>query len=372
MRIAYILDENISMWTGVTQKIAAKIKIWESFGHDVMVFSLRSETYSSILPRYKIISIREKSSLIRKFFQHLSNLKKLRDELKKFAPDIVYTRYIKYSFGLIRTLKSQGIYVVEINTNDISEFILVNKIIGYYNKYTRHFLFSGSSGIVAVTNELAQHHDFTKYHKPIRTISNGMLADSFGAIREENTDKYTLAFIGTPNQAWHGIEKIFYLADRIPEFNFVIIGPGYNMLKSTFPDINCLKNLMIHGYLDRDQASQVLKKCDVGISTLSLYVKNMKEASPLKTRDYLMMGLPVIIGYYDTDLSDKELSFVLNVGCRPDNIKNNINSIRSFTLDSRKINPEIIRDFARRTFDMRNKECERLQFLEQLCRDDLV
>lgn len=43
-----------------------------------------------------------------------------------------------------------------------------------------------------------------------------------------------------------------------------------------------------------------MRNCQVCIGTLALHRKNMTEASPLKTREYLAHGFPVIIGYKDT------------------------------------------------------------------------
>jgi hypothetical protein len=45
-------------------------------------------------------------------------------------------------------------------------------------------------------------------------------------------------------------------------------------------------------------------KCSICIGTLALYRKNLEEASPLKVREYIASGYPVIIGYEDTAFSD--------------------------------------------------------------------
>ena len=47
-----------------------------------------------------------------------------------------------------------------------------------------------------------------------------------------------------------------------------------------------------------------MNSSNVGIGSLSLFKVNLKEASPLKTRDYLARGLPVVVGYHDTDLEN--------------------------------------------------------------------
>jgi len=41
----------------------------------------------------------------------------------------------------------------------------------------------------------------------------------------------------------------------------------------------------------------------MGLSTLGLFLKNMDEACPLKSREYISLGLPFIYGYKDQDIN---------------------------------------------------------------------
>jgi len=109
----------------------------------------------------------------------------------------------------------------------------------------------------------------------------------------------------------------------------------------------------------------LLEQCDVGISTLAIDRKGLTEGAPLKTREYLLMGLPVIIGYQDTDLSEKT-PYVLNVGLGENNIINNLDEIHSFVLNSRVLNPASIISYASRRFNSEEKESRRLEFLKMI------
>ncbi|MNZ78728.1 hypothetical protein D3C78_973150 [compost metagenome] len=67
----------------------------------------------------------------------------------------------------------------------------------------------------------------------------------------------------------------------------------------------------------------------MAIGPLALYRRGMKEASPLKVREYLAYGLPVINGYVDTDFKE-EVPFILRIPNEPRNTANASAAIEEF------------------------------------------
>jgi hypothetical protein len=122
------------------------------------------------------------------------------------------------------------------------------------------------------------------------------------------------------------------------------------------------------GYVADDLIlEQIISECDAGIGTLNLSAKCLHEASPLKVRFYLACGLPVIIGYQDTDIRG-EHAFVLQLGDGPDNVQKNIARIRAFVINIRN-SPRVrqqARDFAEKCLDVHKKEAEKLAFMKNL------
>jgi len=55
-------------------------------------------------------------------------------------------------------------------------------------------------------------------------------------------------------------------------------------------------------YCTGDAYSRLFNEAHIAIGSLALYRLNLKEASNLKTRDYMARGIPFVIGYEDTDL----------------------------------------------------------------------
>ena len=61
-------------------------------------------------------------------------------------------------------------------------------------------------------------------------------------------------------------------------------------------------NLVFHGNLDRVGYEPLLAAATAALGTFGLYRKHMEEACPLKVREYLALGLPVIGACLDTDI----------------------------------------------------------------------
>jgi glycosyltransferase involved in cell wall biosynthesis len=109
--------------------------------------------------------------------------------------------------------------------------------------------------------------------------------------------KPALFFVGSPNQKWHGVEELVEFATLNPDIQVEIVGDTADVK---------LSNITFHGVLSPEEYRTIAAKCIAGVGTLNLSAKKMFEASPLKVREYLAMGLPVIIKYKDVDLDSSE------------------------------------------------------------------
>lgn len=163
-----------------------------------------------------------------------------------------------------------------------------------------------------------------------------------------------MLFLGSPNQPWHGVDKIYYLASKLPDVDFHLVG---------LIDKVALNNVHTYGYLSLEQYAKIVEVCDVGIGTLALHRQKMNEASPLKVREYLHFGLPVIIGYEDTDFIGKEEDFILKIPNNEENIKDNIDLVSDFIRKSKHITVDR-RRISHIYFS--EKEKKRLKFLSSL------
>jgi glycosyltransferase involved in cell wall biosynthesis len=84
-------------------------------------------------------------------------------------------------------------------------------------------------------------------------------------------------------------------------FELHIVGGGYQQFAEACAGD---ERFIFHGMRDRDYCQRIFAQCDIGIGTLALERKGMKEACPLKVREYLASGLPVYAGHQDGALPD--------------------------------------------------------------------
>jgi hypothetical protein len=103
---------------------------------------------------------------------------------------------------------------------------------------------------------------------------------------------------------WHGYERLMRslggakLSKRV---RLLLVGMDRPANFSWPADAQCAIDWL--GRKSKRDISEILKTCHVAVGTLALYKKSMKEASPLKVRECLLMGLPMILGYHDTDIT---------------------------------------------------------------------
>ena len=64
------------------------------------------------------------------------------------------------------------------------------------------------------------------------------------------------------------------------------------------------ENIVVHGSLSTSEYFRIASKCDIGIGSLALFRKNLNEASTLKVREMLAMGLPVYSGHKDSAFAE--------------------------------------------------------------------
>lgn len=292
MKIAYLIRHDITRNDGVTKKILGQINHWNSMGHVVQIYAYVPKKGDSILSAKQFVmdgAVKSRLMLDDDLYSDVSF----------FNPDMVYFRYDTWSITLSKII-SKYTSIVELNTLDLSEFYALFKLqksIKSFLRYSAYKLLRGLilrkvKGIVSVTNEIKNDFSNKKYNKPGIAVPNGIDLSEYKVIKSRNNDcsRQGLFFIGTPGQPWHGVDYIENLASKLPNFDFHIVGiEGKNTA-----------NLFYHGYLNTMQYKDILKKCSICIGSLGLHRINMREACPLKVREYLAYGYPIIIGYEDT------------------------------------------------------------------------
>src|SRR5690606_28226927 len=106
---------------------------------------------------------------------------------------------------------------------------------------------------------------------PLReTIGNGYDVARTEPRQPPANERPQLLFVGSPNQPWHGVDKLVLLAELMPECDFHIVVPNY---RRDGPG-----NVVYHGGLFGEPLVNLYKKIDVAFGTLALHRKRMREA----------------------------------------------------------------------------------------------
>jgi glycosyltransferase involved in cell wall biosynthesis len=205
---------------------------------------------------------------------------------------------------------------------------------------------------------LAESSAFTTYRKPTSVIANGIDLENFEPLPAPANSTPRLAFIGNPGYPWHGVDKLVELAGLLPDVQLDVIGyeelPGFDELP---------ENLKLHGYLPEAEYKRILAGADAAISSLGLHRIGLEEASPLKSRECLAFGLPLILAYVDTNLHNLETDFLLRIPNKEDNIQSHGQAIRDFAyrMRGRRVDRSLIT-----SIDQVAKEKERIRFFEEI------
>jgi hypothetical protein len=370
MKIAYIASGVSSKFDGVNKKLLSTINKWNEMGHDARLILVEDKTYIppiEFLNNPSVMLIHYKKRL--EFY--LS--KCLLEDIEKWDPEVIYVRgIVPHYMRSLRLFGKRGYLIVqEVNTNDIAEIrnILFESILKFNLngvKWTSLYLIARKiilrriDGIVLLSNELAR---IIPKRKPRIVVGDGINLKQYPEWKDKKSYRqsdYNIVFLGTSDRSWYGINKIVMIANEFPEFTIHLIGLYEDVLKNYSVFHN---NIKCYGFLEREKYEFLMKEMDVAVGSLSLHVNGMTESSPLKGREYLAYGIPTIIGYRDTDYYDKTPEYILQLPSSDDNVRNNLDQIKTFIERSKKMKidrNEILH------LDFEDKEKKRIDFFISL------
>ena len=330
MKIAYVAQVHTSS-LGVYKKICGQASVWKEQGHKVELFLASqnappSQSVFPLWPRFNLCNPR------------LALLWKL----LLFRPEIVYFREEGVSLFLFLLLFFfRSIVFIEINGSTRRESKLTRNNFSQWrsdklNIFLQPFIIRAVAGIVSVSHELASFEEFSGAKNTIIAPNSIALKQHSVVKKKDSHSPIKIAFLGSADQAWNGTSIIPDLAEALGTgFEFHIIGPTVEQL---FSDTSsAMANVLVYGYLTQQDYLPILSYCHIGIGTLALHRKKQEEASPLKVREYIALGLPVILPYKDTAFIDVCPDWVLELPNAPSTFEKSetINLIREFCIKNK-------------------------------------
>ena len=365
MRIAYVyLGASLKAVAGVKRKVLDQVGQWTAEGHSVSLYLQLGDAGELTEPvgdwgglRANVFGGGGSRNVVLRFLNRDAAIRRLVDTVLRDGADVVYLRFSPYYPALDKLIEAFPI-CLEINSDDLEEYPRrVGPLPYAYHRATRQRLLHRTSGVVFVTQELAEREHFAQFGRPFEVITNGIALDRVRQAAPAPPGPMRLVFIGEPGLPWHGVDKILRLARALPECRFDLIGYSADDLHESAPP-----NVHPLGYVTGDAYRALLDGATAGIGTLALHRKGMDEACPLKVRDYLAAGLPVIIAYSDLDIPGSHW-YSLRLHNTEDNIERGLPWIRAF-LESVRGRRVARNEIAH--LDTATKERQRLEFMARL------
>ena len=351
MRVAYLLTWTGDRRTGVFKKVIDQVSSWRHEGVEGAIFVATSPASApdwQAVPDVRVVETYD--SAINSFAVQRSLVK----TLSKWKPDVTYVR-TSARHAAARDLLSALQHVIEIQTNDLAESRKRSSAHHLLTRATRRGCLQGARGLVFVSRELSNLPSYSSFTQKRTVIANGIDLGRITPLTAPNNHQPRLVFIGSPSNPWHGVDDILRLANLRPDWSFDLIGEESR-------ELHVPPNVEVHGQLSDNLYQPILAKADVAISTLAWYRNDMNEASPLKSREYFALGLPVIGSYEDTDVSSNS-EFYLRLPNKPKAIVDAIHDVERFIRrwQGRRVERDQIQ-----FLDSNAKERQRLAFLQSL------
>lgn len=357
MRVAFLVNWRDGAGSGIYHKVAGQAAAWQRQGHEVGLFVTTEPDAVDAwgaLPATRFVAARSA--------RRASTLRARQAAARRaeqWGPDVCYTRHGLPYPALLRLARHCPL-VIEVNGDDLTELPHVAPHQVAVARLARGRLLRAASGLVHVTEELSRRPSFARYQRPSAVVANGIDLTALPLLPRPTDGPLTLALVGNPRTPWHGADQVVDLARLRPTWAFHVIGPGEAELgPAPLPP-----NVRVHGLLDRTQLHRVLSGVDVGLGTLALHRKGLQEASALKVREYLALGLPVVLGNADTDFPEGA-DFLLTVPNAPGGLVGSADEVEAFALRWRGAAVQR-RDIG--FLDVVEKESARLAFLQDRVR----
>lgn len=297
LRIGYAVVLYNTSKSGVFKKISDQVGKWAEFGASPHLFVI---TDMASVKSWSQIDCDKTIFIDTNFFSKIRNRLRLLSSAKKIPIDLLYVREV---FPLFYP-KLRIPLVIEIQTLYSHELLLRRKLAVSLYKFLTKVTHKRVDAAVYVTNELLKLNEMNlgRSIKKI-VIGNGIKLSRVLQLEVNNPEKLSLFFVGHPDQVWHGVDQLIKLAENYPQIEVHLVGYKFE---------ECLPNVYSYGLLDERSYVELAASCVAGVASLNLTSIGMKEASPLKSREYLAMGLPVIARYSDPDFTPSP-NFILEL-----------------------------------------------------------
>jgi hypothetical protein len=285
LHTAYTSVENIGILHQMEdeQKSALALELpWKS-----VVFGPSKIESPVLIPTQKASSLRMKYN----YFRWLSSQKDLYDVIL-----LRHTPYDPAEWIFLLTCK-KPVWTVH-HTLEIPEILLASGFTRLVKSSLellgRPLIKAFRRGVVSVTHEIGRYQakDYLLYPNGIMFDDEPLILDTSAPTKASDIH---LLFVASYFYSWHGLEHLIANTKIDPTpCHIHLVGDIPQTLQN---DISADPRFIYHGRLSTLDIQILASQCTLGLSSFNLEIMKIKEACPLKVREYLKAGLPVYGGY---------------------------------------------------------------------------
>jgi len=352
-RLAYLVSEVVHPRSGVGKKLVAQLEVWSGAGFDTLLAVLcrpgDEEEWDSATRSVVTVAVPTHGSVGRRELARQRAGLDLARAVRRWSPDGLYVRFGPLHVGE-ELLRRHCPIALEFNSDDLAEY-RDRPPLFWYHRATRTRLLGAAAVGFAPTHAIAGAMS-PLVPGPVHVITNGVDLRDIPQL-PPNQGRPAVGMLAGSDSPRQGVDKALRLAQHLPDVDVHLVGPS-----STTP---VPTNVYLHGPLPRSAYLEILGRCDIALGTLALHRVGMQEASPLKVREYLALGLPVVLAYSDPD-RDAMGDWVLEIPNVEHNVESDVPGIEDFLrrMRGRRV-PRSIAD----TFDQGVREGRRAALLRE-------
>lgn len=298
MRIAFVTPYGAE-YENIHKHTSERLDHWRSMGADVAHLTVRIDSRRLRSPT---------SNLAR----DLLATTRLVERVRRHAPDLVVLRWLTPVPFLNPRLARIAPLVLEVHANDLVEVARGRGLRrAFLQTFRKRELASASSGCFVIS-ELANDAAFSAVKGERDVFPNG--TNLRRRTEEEMAERLTVGMAVGQDHAWQGLDRFSALAEALPHIDFVVVCPGRvrgNVQAAISGSVRVVATTSADHYR-REVASWT-----AAMGTLALERSGRTTAAPLKVRDYLGLGVPSILPYWDEALGDVEDPLVWKVAEGP-------------------------------------------------------
>jgi len=302
---------------GVMKKMDFQTKTLRELGLNVeaVVCTLADYQVGQKFDHLEYEKIDNTSSAVKRIDYFFRKWEKIERIVAARRPDRILIRYPVGQIFMGHFLKRYGaITVTDHQTKELSEMNLfgVSRREKMLNLFERNYgakWLRKTGGIVGVTQEIVD-YELARIGtvKPHKVISNGANVSeiNFRPNPDYNGKELNMIFVGGSDHPWHGIERVLdglaVYKGASPKIQLHLVG-DYERLRPLAAKSGIADRVVFHGFLNGRELDEIFARMHVAVGTLALHKKNMRQACPLKVREYAARGIPFVIAYDDVDIS---------------------------------------------------------------------